>query len=329
MRRTFATSAMVCAVVIALSSWSIAQATRGAATTTPASAPAAALGAPPEPRSVTLDAAQPAQLKVKRAKTGHLLVAPQIDGKDAGWFIFDTGAGMSCVDKTVVARLNLPDAGEVSARGSGGVEAARFRKVRSLALGPVLVKDSAVVELDLSKIALAMGEQIDGVIGYECFLAGAYEVDLVTPSITVHDRATYKLPDGEQWHGMSLLGRRPCIPGTIEGHEGGVFLVDLGANDALVVNAPTVQKLKLLDGRETRPATFGGVGGMRAARRGAVKQLTICGHRIDDVATTFSQADKGALADDDLQGTLGVGVLKQFRCVFNYKDQQVALLPRK
>src|SRR3954454_13116101 len=133
------------------------KAPQSAPTTSPAS------DAPAEPGKVSFLDKLPAELKVKRARTGHLLVQTQIDGKDAGWFIFDTGAGMSCVDKKVVERLALPDAGEANAQGTGGAQTTRLRRVKSLGVGPVLVEDSTVVELDLAPIAAAMGEKIDGV----------------------------------------------------------------------------------------------------------------------------------------------------------------------
>lgn len=284
---------------------------------------------PAEPGKVSLVGTLPAELKVKRARTGHLLVQAQIDGKDAGWFIFDTGAGMSCVDKKIVERLGLPDAGEASAQGSGGTQATHLRAVKSLAVGPVLVENSTIVELDLRPIAAAMGEQIDGVIGYECFLAGIFEVDLENAKIAVHDPATYKLPDGKRWHSLTFLGRRPCVPGKIEDREEGRFLLDLGANSAITVHAPAVEKLKLLEGRDTKGSMTGGVGGMHAARSGTLKELTICGQTIADVPAIFATVSKGGPSDSELQGTVGVGVLKRFRCVVNYKDKSVALLPPK
>jgi predicted aspartyl protease len=289
---------------------------------------ATAPAAPAEPGKVSLVGKLPAELKVKRAKTGHLLVQAQIDGKDAGWFIFDTGAGMSCLDKKIVQRLALPDAGEASAQGSGGAQATHLRAVKSLAVGPVLVEDSTVVELDLRPIAAAMGEQIDGVVGYECFLAGIFEVNLEEAKITVHDPGTYKLPEGQRWHSLSFLGRRPCVPGKIEDREEGRFLIDLGANSAITIHAPAVEKLKLLEGRETKASMTGGVGGMHAARSGSLKELTICGQTIREVPAIFATTSKAGPSESELQATIGVGVLKRFQCVVNYRDKSIALLPR-
>jgi hypothetical protein len=307
----------------------LAVCTAAAQTTAPAPSPATQ-PQPPEPGKVSLVGRLPAELKVKRAKTGHLLVSPKIDGQVAGWFIFDTGAGMSCVDKTVAEKFALPHAADAAAQGEGGTQQTRLLKIKSLALGPVLVEDSTIVELNLKPIAAAMGEQIDGVIGYECFLPGIVEVDLEAGTITVHDHAAYTLPDGHAWEKLSFKGRRPRLPGQIEGNEPGLFLFDLGANTSLTVYAPTVERFRLLEGRETTATMSGGVGGIHAARKGTVGSITLAGERVVDVPAVFAQSKQGAAGtEQELLGSVGVGLLKRFVIVLNYRDQTVAMLPKK
>jgi hypothetical protein len=318
-----AVATITAAIVLVLFSSGTAR----AQATAPSTAPA---GQPPEPGKVSLVGPLPAELKVKRAKTGHLLVSPKIDGHEAGWFIFDTGAGMSCVDKALAERLALPHAADASALGEGGTQQTRLLKIKSLQLGPVLVEDSTVVELNLKPIALAMGEQIDGVIGYECFLPGVFEVDLDAGRITVHDHAAYTLPDRHAWEKLSFKGRRPRLPGQIEDNEPGLFLFDLGANSSLTVYAPTVERFKLLEGRQTSAAMSGGVGGIHAARKGTIGSITLAGERIDDVPAVFAQSKQGTSGtEQEVFGSVGVGLLKRFVLVLNYRDQTVGLIPKK
>ena len=92
------------------------------------------------------------------------------------------------------------------------------------------------------------------------FWAGVFEVDLAAGKITVHDPATYALPDGQKWEKLSFKGRRPRLLGKIESNEVGLFLFDLGANSSLTVYAPAVERFKLLEGRETTETKSGGVG---------------------------------------------------------------------
>ena len=328
-RRTLQRAVLIAGAAGLLVGALVAAKALGQAATRASTAPA--VGAEPAaPGKISLVGQRPAELKVKRAKTGHLLVSPRIDGTDVGWFIFDTGAGMSCVDKSLAERLALPDAGAASALGEGGTQQTRLLKIKSLQLGPVLVEDSTVVELNLKPIALAMGEPIDGVIGYECFLGGTFEVDLEAGKITVHDPARYELPAGQAWETLSFKGRRPRLPGKIEGNEPGLFLFDLGANSSLTVYAPAVKRFKLLDGRETTETRSGGVGGIHAARKGSVDSITLAGQVIDDVPAVFVQAEQGSAGTDaELHGSVGVGLLKRFVLVLNYRDQTVGLLPRE
>jgi len=232
---------------------------------------------PPEPKRFTFSEKLPAQLTVHKSRSGHLLVPAKINGNDAGWFIFDSGAGMSCIDKQLAKKLDLVDVGEASAVGNGGVQKTRLRHVDSISIGPVLVEDLPVVELDLRMISLLIGHPVDGVIGYDCFLPAIYELDVQSSNITVHDPATYKLPEESEWYPLKLIGRRPYVAGRIEDCAEGLFMLDTGDPDMVIVDGPAVRDLKLLEGRDTHLSAFGGVGGMRASRSGILKTFTLCG----------------------------------------------------
>jgi hypothetical protein len=146
----------------------------------------------------------------------------------------------------------------------------------------------------------------------------------------VHDHAAYTLPDGHSWEKLSFKGRRPRLPGQIEDNEPGLFLFDLGANSSLTVYAPTVERFKLLEGRQTSAAMSGGVGGIHAARKGTIGSITLAGERIDDVPAVFAQSKQGTSGtEQEVFGSVGVGLLKRFVLVLNYRDQTVGLIPKK
>lgn len=282
----------------------------------------------PAPKSSVFDAQVKAQLEVVRAPTGHLLVKPLLNGQDVGWFIFDTGAGINCVEKAVAERLHLPDGGNITASGMGGDKQTRLRSAESLSLGPVTLRELPLLELDLKAFQIFMGRPIAGVVGYEYFKAAVFEIDFESPTVVVHDSAGYALPAGEQWSDLSIIRRRPYVPGQIEGNEPGLFVLDIGSNTPLIVHTHAVERFKLLEGRETKTAMSGGVGGMKKVARGSVKELTLCGRKVPDVDTSFSQATSGAMAGEDAQGTIGVGALHGYRLILDYPRGKVALVPK-
>lgn len=295
----------------------------------PAAATQAATSEPAnlEPRHTTLLADRPAALELKRAKTGHLLVRTRLNDQDAGSFILDTGAGMNCIDKSLAERLNLPDLGEVEAKGMGGSAAARFRKYDSLALGPVRLDDGKIVELDLKPYGLLMGDTISGIIGNETFQAGVFEIDMSVGTACVKPADGYALDAGATWQPITFKGRRPFVAGKIEGHDEGLFLLDCGANGALVVHAPTVKKFDLLKDRTTKLALSGGVGGIKATPAGTVSAFILAAQQLSEVSAVFSKATDGLTSDDSTQGTVGMDVLKQFRLIVDYPHERVALIP--
>jgi predicted aspartyl protease len=295
-------------------------------TTKPAKADHAVQEQVPAPRNIRFDSTVAGSIEVVRATSGHLLVHPMLHGGDGGWFIFDTGAGITCIDKGVAEKLGLPSAGDVQAVGMGGAGQGALRMVDSLQLGPVIMEGAPALELDLRAFEMFMGRPISGVVGYEMFGAAVYEVDFAAPSITLHDPATYQLPGGAAWSDMQMIRRRPYLHGKIEGNQPGLFVLDIGSNSALIVHSPTVKRFNLLDGRDTTTSMTGGVGGMRQTKLGRVTTFTLSGHELRDVKTTFSEVTEGAMTNDDAQGTVGTGVLGQFKLVINYPQQKIALI---
>ena len=60
------------------------------------------------------------ELKVRRANTGHIFIKPLIQGKDVGWFLFDSGAGMSLINEDIAKDFDFPVVGEMAMGGIGG-----------------------------------------------------------------------------------------------------------------------------------------------------------------------------------------------------------------
>jgi predicted aspartyl protease len=108
----------------------------------------------------------PAELEVKRARTGHLLVQPVINGRPAGWFIFDTGAGICVISTPVSGNFDLKPSGvELSASGVGGQSMTSALLASTLRLGPVTLHDVPLMQTDLSFLREYLGEDIAGVVG--------------------------------------------------------------------------------------------------------------------------------------------------------------------
>lgn len=287
--------------------------------------PYEALRSPPSDARFDPDA--PADLEIRKAPTGHLLVRPRVDGRDVGWFIFDTGAGAGVLADTTIAQLGLAPFGEIPASGIGGVVKSPLVRPASLTLGPLTMDRPLMIGLDLAFLEPHMGVPIAGVVGYNLIFRCVARIDMAEGLVSLHDPASFE-GEGLPWQRLILHNRVPTVEAAIEEHEG-LFRLDTGAGSTtLIVHGPAVERLKLLEDRETALAMTGGVGGMKAARSGVLKSVRIGGHRFEDVKATFAAETRGPLGDPYTLGVLGGGLLRDLRIVSDYQRERIAFIPR-
>lgn len=276
--------------------------------------------------AASFDAAKPPALAVKRARTGHLLVHPTVQGKDLGWFILDSGAGMTVIDRAMADQMDLPAFGEINAVGVGGAVKTRMRKCEQLELGPLTLKNPVLLELDLAAIGRAVGVPLAGIVGYQIFQAGVVEIDTTAPAVNLRDPTRFELTGDGRWQELFIDGNHPIVKGRIPPDEAGYFRLDTGAANTVSFNSPVVERLKLADGKNLGAARIeGGVGGFQRSQAGRLDWLELAGRRFEKPSVTFSLAKTGAFADEHLMGNVGTGLLGRFIIVFDYGSQRVAL----
>ncbi len=220
---------------------------------------------------VRFDAAKPATLELKRAKTGHLLCRPLVNGKQFDWFFFDTGAGGTILTPEVIDALGLERFGQVPVSGIGEGMMSSFVRAESIEVGPVTMTGALATEIDLSFVANAIGEKVSGIVGFNLLSRCIAEIDQKGGVVKLHDPAVFLASEeakGLTWSRLVTYERHPCVEASFEGHTG-FFKLDTGAAGSTVsIHAPAVTRLELLKGRETKDTRIGGVGGMREREEG-------------------------------------------------------------
>lgn len=268
-----------------------------------------------------------ANVAIKRARTGHLLVRPLVEGKPAGWFLLDSGAGAMVITPKVADQAQMDTFGKVPVRGVGGTIQSPFRRGKHFELGQLVIRNPLYIEIDFTAISRALGEEIAGICGYDLFLRSVVVLDSVAPSLEIREPAGFELAKGA-WQEMYLDSNIPHIRCRFEGDREDVFRLDTGADDTVSFHSPAVRKYSLLEKRETRARSAGGVGGSVSMARGRISWFEIAGHRFVDPEVSFSMAKAGVLANPFSAGNIGGGFLRQFRIVFNYGERKIAFVER-
>jgi hypothetical protein len=268
-----------------------------------------------------------AELHVDRAPNGFLLVHPRIDGRDAGTFVFDTGAGGNVIAPRLADGLGLARAGDSWLGMAAGQTAAGIRTAGSLTLGPLTIEQPAFIEMDFGPLSQHAQVEITGIIGYDVLARAVVELELERSRIALFDPATFELP-GASWREIAVAGAHPYVKGSIEGHEGWLRL-DTGAPQvAVILNGPTVERFQLLEGRTVQNERATLPGGEMDIALGPVADVIIGGHRFEQLTALFPLESGGTFDDPYTLGNLGQECLKPFRVVFDYRHRRIALIDR-
>lgn len=277
------------------------------------------------PRDTVFDAGRPARVPSRAAGTGHLLVRPRVNGREAGWFILDTGAGALIVTPSAAEAAGMPALGRLAASGVGGTAEASFRKSRTFELGPLRATGLTCVAMDLGALTRVMGAPIDGICGYDLFSRAVVEVGAAPAAVALHDPERYRLPRGG-WQQLSLAEKIPYVRARFEGGREGRFKLDTGSSIPVIFHSPAVERLALLKERQTTASRTGGVGGATESRTGTLEWFELAGRRFRKPEVRFSLARTGELADAHALGAVGAPLLAPFTTVLDYARKRIAFL---
>jgi len=108
---------------------------------------------------------------------------------------------------------------------------------------------------------------------------------------------------------------RPAIKGEFE--------IDTGCDSGLCLGHPFVEKNQLLAATETQDSAKFGVGGGASTRSGHVAELRLGRFTVDRPQTDFFV--EGSPVSDPFAGHIGMGVLREFKVIFDFSRKQLIL----
>ena len=277
---------------------------------------------------VRFDPEAPRELEVRTIRSGHTFIRALLDGEDHGWFAFDTGATGSLLHVELARRLELRCVMEgARASGVGGTADLSVWRAESLTVGPLRWEEPILGAIDLSALERAFGvSPLAGILGADLLVHAAWEVDLENVRIRVHP------PDhgieAEDWVPIRLYEGQLIAPVRVEGHNCH-FILDTGGGGPLKFNAPTVERLRLTDGRRLSDAWARGTGGRVRVSLGTIKHAVFGGREHSDLQATFGTFElPGSWLDPYIDGVMGIAFLRPRPVLFDYPQRRVGLLAR-
>ena len=284
---------------------------------------------PPLPPDTTFDNTLAAELKIAQGvpfsagSPGHYYVRPLIDGKDVGWFHFDTGSDTMHIDTKLADELKMPILGKSQSRGADGrVQDVTIRQGKTFQLGRVSFKNPIYLAMDLSERNAPPGEKRAGLVGYPLLARVVVEVTDGGRRIAVYEPASYKLSKGA-WQELSYIDLTPAVSCRFEDNREGLFQLDTGYVGTVTFYDKFIKDENLLDGRQVHEETSIGAGGTYKVLTGSIKWFELAGHRFNNPQVEFRVS---GLSREGGAGVVGREFLSVFTIVFNYPARRIAFV---
>ena len=208
--------------------------------------------------------------------------------------------------------IGAPLDGVVSVVGVGGVGQSRFRRGGQFALGPMVVRGTPWLELDLGILEPIFGVEVSGVLGHDTFARAGIELDLDAGRVWVQDPNNWQRPSGGA--PLVLDQNMPCVECSFAGEHRGWFRFDTGSDDTVTFRGPAVERLGLTKNRDDlTDVKMAGIGGLQRGRRGPLKWFDLCGERFEHMPVTFLRVAPGALNDTATLGNIGGGLVRGYK----------------
>ena len=167
-------------------------------------------------------------------RQGLFLTTARIAGQDVGPFVVDTGANVLVLDTETARRLGLP-ASKVSYDRVLGQTVQTATLASALQVGPVTLRNTLAVILDLGPPSSALGQRLAGALGAPFFAAAIVEFDYAAGTVSCYAPGSYSLAEA-QWRPLIIRDQQPAVVARLDGHAEGEFLLDTGSNGVMTLS---------------------------------------------------------------------------------------------
>jgi predicted aspartyl protease len=276
---------------------------------------------------------------IKVKVVSNLIVMPgYVNNSERLEVVLDTGASQNVLMPGLALKLNLHPTISANAEGigKGQDETMHISSGARLAFGydkELTLDDQSVAALPIEYISQQTGHQVDAIFGSSLFTHFHIRVDYEHSEVTFDSGS--ELSTSGTPIPITVYGDEPYVEATFETATGekvrARFLVDSGTTGDLILNRnclnthPAIAKEHVLV--DTPQVTA--VGGSIEAKLLRITGLELGPFHIAAPVAYVPNSVVGALADNDIAGFIGAGILSHFTVDWDYALKIMTLTPNQ
>jgi len=255
-------------------------------------------------------------------------------------FIVDTGIRTAILtEKTFTDLLNVNYTRKITIPGAGGQKLVDAYIATDITLDIHGVKGTGhallVLEEDLLQLKNFLGQNIQGILGYELFSRFIIEINYQKRVMTFYEPEAFakkKIHRKKKYRAypITIEDTKPYGYAKITFYDGkeltAKLMFDTGASHSLLLDDNSNEKIYLPD-KNIRSHLGRGLGGDILGEISRIQSLDMGIFQFTDVIAIFPDKQFYEYNNDRVQrnGTLGGGIFSRFRIIFNFMDGYVYL----
>jgi len=261
---------------------------------------------------------------------GAALIRVRVNGSQPLTFKLDTGFGVTTIHPKLVETLSLKRAGTLTITGIAGKEKADWLSGATFEFGEFTYAPRRVAMIPSD--AQRRRREHDGILGAGFFRRFVVELDSVERLMTLHDPEQFHCAGKGEIIPLEFRRDTPMVEATINIPDReplqARYEIDSGCDGTLCLGHSFV-KANRLDELPARnhAGSRTGVGGSVETQEGRLPLFQLGNRQLANLAANFFR--DGSPVDADLAGHIGLGVLRQFKVIFDYSRRQMILEPLK
>lgn len=294
-----------------------------------AAAQPAATPAPPQTLEIHFTSGQSAR-RIPIELAGGLIFVQARVADTPLWFFLNT-ASASAFGQKQAQRLGLTIEEDATGAPQGKKPAGKKLRDLRLSLPDLTLREPVVACFDLDGLQTAVGHKVDGVLGSALIERAVVEIDYRRRTMSLHDPASYRYSGPGSAVPMELDDGKPYVPAKValrgRAALSGQFLVDTGAESAIRLFSPFVQKYGLLGPPPQTPTPQPTPPGDEGTIEGIVRaeKLELAGSVLREPIVFLSRATDGAFSDSEHAGSIGGEVLSRFKAILDVARRRLIL----
>lgn len=257
----------------------------------------------------------------------HMIIQVSVDNSEPLDFIFDTGSGLTVLDRDVQANLKLSGKKVKMNEATSTFELIKHNEIEIN--GFPMEKNIKVYSTDLDHLEISLGRDIDGIVGYDLMHHHTIRINYSTQTMDIYEHG--QGPKNGDAIPFTLNTSIPTIKGSVvlnnnEAHEGTFFVIS-GAGTSLDFNTPYAKKYDVIHKTGKHYSyVVKGIGDEETLHyEGHVLSFSFGNQTIEDLPIGISQATRGIQASPEVAGIIGNQILSMFNITIDVPGKTIYL----